>query len=398
MSPGAPPWRPREKTWKQHDVRREKGENGERGCARDDSDDEFFVFTFPPIFFSPSSASSFFQPLFFSFSIFSSSSSPAAGSGAAPQETKRKETYIPPGVFGEDNDDESGEEQEREAKKRKEKKRDEGDEEEKASSAAAAAAAAAAAPPPHKPARNIDRVLAELKRKQEAREAAAAGRGRRSRSGVGELDDDGGDLDDRREQKNRDPSSSSSSSLSTNLHVSNLDPHLVDEASLLARFGAFGRVASVKIMWPFTEEERARGANSGFVAFMGRVDAERALRAGARGYVMKHEGGAMLLAAIRAVLGGKIHVSDQMSGRILETYSSPSAHIGVAGLSDREFEVLELLGGGLSTQEIGKRLSLSPKTVDSHRSNIKAKLRLEKMPELVAFAARWISSEAPAKE
>ena len=126
--------------------------------------------------------------------------------------------------------------------------------------------------------------------------------------------------------------------------------------------------------------------------------AERALRAGARGYVMKHEGGAMLLAAIRAVLGGKIHVSDQMSGRILETYSSPSAHIGVAGLSDREFEVFELLGAGLSTQEIGKRLSLSPKTVDSHRSNIKAKLRLTKMPELVAFAARWISSEAPAKE
>ena len=128
------------------------------------------------------------------------------------------------------------------------------------------------------------------------------------------------------------------------------------------------------------------------------IYAERALRAGARGYVMKHEGGARLLAAVRAVLGGKIHVSDQMSGRILETYSSPSAHIGVAGLSDREFEVFELLGGGLSTQEIGKRLSLSPKTVDSHRSNIKAKLRLTKMPELVAFAARWISSEAPAKE
>ena len=128
------------------------------------------------------------------------------------------------------------------------------------------------------------------------------------------------------------------------------------------------------------------------------IYAERALRAGARGYVMKHEGGAKLLAAIRAILGGKIHVSDQMAGRILESYSSPSVHIGVAGLSAREFEVFELIGAGLSTQKIGKRLSLSPKTVDSHRANIKAKLRLTKMSELVAFAARWISAEAPAKK
>ena len=125
------------------------------------------------------------------------------------------------------------------------------------------------------------------------------------------------------------------------------------------------------------------------------IYAERALRAGARGYIMKHEGGAKLLAAIRSILTGKIHVSEQMSGRILENYSAPSVHIGVAGLSDREFEVFELLGSGLSTQKIAKRLSLSPKTVDSHRANIKAKLRLTKMSELVAFAARWISSEAP---
>ena len=123
------------------------------------------------------------------------------------------------------------------------------------------------------------------------------------------------------------------------------------------------------------------------------IYAERSLRAGARGYIMKHEGGAKLLAAIRSILSGKIHVSDQMSGRILENYSALSVHIGVAGLSDREFEVFELLGNGLSTQKIAKRLSLSSKTVDSHRANIKAKLRLTKMSELVAFAARWISSE-----
>ena len=127
------------------------------------------------------------------------------------------------------------------------------------------------------------------------------------------------------------------------------------------------------------------------------VYAERALRAGARGYIMKHEGGEKLLGTIRSVLDGKIQVSEQMSGRILESFSSPvtTEKTGVASLSDREFEIFQLLGAGLSTQKIAKRLHLSPKTVDSHRSNIKAKLRLTKMPELIAFAAKWIASEHP---
>ncbi|MFZ4776250.1 MAG: response regulator transcription factor [Terrimicrobiaceae bacterium] len=128
------------------------------------------------------------------------------------------------------------------------------------------------------------------------------------------------------------------------------------------------------------------------------IYAERALRAGARGYIMKHEGGAKLLVAIRSVLDGKIQVSEKMAGRILEAYSSPGDQIGVAGLSDREFEIFELLGAGLSTPKIGKRLSLSPKTVDSHRANIKSKLHLTKMSELVAYAARWITNEASMSE
>ncbi len=128
------------------------------------------------------------------------------------------------------------------------------------------------------------------------------------------------------------------------------------------------------------------------------IYAERALRAGARGYVMKHEGGAKLLAAIRSLLAGKIHVSERVSGSILESFSTPVAPVGVAALSDREFEVFELIGAGLSTEKIGKRLSLSPKTVDSHRASIKAKLGLGKMSELVAFAARWISGAATVSE
>ena len=127
------------------------------------------------------------------------------------------------------------------------------------------------------------------------------------------------------------------------------------------------------------------------------VYAERALRAGARGYIMKHEGGSKLLAAIRSVMGGKIEVSEQMSERIIEGFSSPAKHAGVEGLSDREFEIFGLLGAGVSTRKIGERLCISAKTVDSHRANIKAKLRIRKMAELVAFAATWVTSELPAK-
>jgi DNA-binding NarL/FixJ family response regulator len=125
------------------------------------------------------------------------------------------------------------------------------------------------------------------------------------------------------------------------------------------------------------------------------IYAERVLRAGARGYIMKHEGGARLLDAIRSVLGGKIQISELMSVRILEAFSNPasSEKPGVEGLSDREFEVFKLLGSGLSTEKIGARLHLSPKTVDSHRANIKSKLHIKKMSEIIAYAANWIASE-----
>ena len=129
------------------------------------------------------------------------------------------------------------------------------------------------------------------------------------------------------------------------------------------------------------------------------IYAERALRAGARGYIMKHEGGAKLLAGIRSILvDGKIQISEQVSGQIMETFSSRSDHPGVEGLSDREFEIFGLIGSGLSTLKIGKRLSISPKTVDAHRSHIKTKLHIKKMAELVAFAARWTASDAIMKE
>jgi DNA-binding NarL/FixJ family response regulator len=128
--------------------------------------------------------------------------------------------------------------------------------------------------------------------------------------------------------------------------------------------------------------------------------ADRVLRAGARGYITKHEGGEKLLRAIRHVLSGKIYVSENMSAHILEIFSggqTVSHRSSVENLSDREFEVFEFVGEGLSTRQIGARLHLSGKTIDAHRANIKGKLGLKTTAELISFAARWIADRAGSK-
>ena len=124
--------------------------------------------------------------------------------------------------------------------------------------------------------------------------------------------------------------------------------------------------------------------------------ADRVLRAGARGYITKHEGGEKLMVAIRHVLSGKIYVSESMSAHILEIFSG--GHPGtdrssIQNLSDREFEVFQALGEGLSSHEIAKKLHLSAKTVDVHRANIKTKLKINTTAELISFAARWTTTQ-----
>jgi len=124
--------------------------------------------------------------------------------------------------------------------------------------------------------------------------------------------------------------------------------------------------------------------------------ADRVLRAGARGYITKHEGGEKLMAAIRQVLSGKIYVSESMSAHILEIFSGGQAvsdRSSIQNLSDREFEVFEALGQGLSSHEIAKKLHLSAKTVDAHRANIKTKLKINTTAELISFAARWTATQ-----
>lgn len=124
--------------------------------------------------------------------------------------------------------------------------------------------------------------------------------------------------------------------------------------------------------------------------------AERVLRAGGRGYIMKQEGGKKLLEAIRQVLNGQIYVSDKISSGILETLSGRPAEASafpIQHLSDREFEVFQLIGLGKGTREIADHLHLSVKTVEVHRLNIKKKLNLKTATDLVRHAVRWLETE-----
>jgi DNA-binding NarL/FixJ family response regulator len=122
---------------------------------------------------------------------------------------------------------------------------------------------------------------------------------------------------------------------------------------------------------------------------------ERVLRAGGRGYIMKQEGGEKILKAMRQVLGGQIYVSEKMSTKLLEIFSGRRVEASsspVEFLTDREFEVFQLIGQGRSTREIAGHLHLSVKTVEVHRLNIKQKLQVSTANELIRYAVRWIES------
>jgi DNA-binding NarL/FixJ family response regulator len=120
--------------------------------------------------------------------------------------------------------------------------------------------------------------------------------------------------------------------------------------------------------------------------------AERALRAGARGYVMKSEGAEKLIGAVRCVLNGAVYLSPVMRDRAVHRFAGGPAAAGAdnaAALSDRELEVFELIGQGLGTRQIAERLHLSTSTVETHRSHIKEKLSLGSATELVRSAVEW---------
>jgi DNA-binding NarL/FixJ family response regulator len=119
--------------------------------------------------------------------------------------------------------------------------------------------------------------------------------------------------------------------------------------------------------------------------------AERALRAGARGYIMKREASEKVLDAIRSVLRGDVFVSDRIAASILDKVSGrPTASRSALDvLSDREMEVLVLIGKGHGSQQIAKELHISVKTVEAHRANIKSKLNLSSSHDLLQCAIGW---------
>jgi DNA-binding NarL/FixJ family response regulator len=129
------------------------------------------------------------------------------------------------------------------------------------------------------------------------------------------------------------------------------------------------------------------------------VYAERALRAGALGYVMKKESTDQLIVAIRKAIKGEYYVSSTVTGVIFNKAlgtqgpGKTSAESPVGVLSDRELEVFEMIGRGMNTREISAALNLSPKTVEAHRLHAREKLRLENAADLILHAMRWVEYE-----
>ena len=124
--------------------------------------------------------------------------------------------------------------------------------------------------------------------------------------------------------------------------------------------------------------------------------AERALRAGAQGYIMKQEASEKILTAIHRVLAGEIYLSEVMKEKMLHrvvSHKKEETGFAIEQLSDRELEVFQLIGNGYSTRQIAERLNLSVKTIDSYREHLKLKLLLENGADLVRYAIQWVKSQ-----
>jgi DNA-binding NarL/FixJ family response regulator len=127
--------------------------------------------------------------------------------------------------------------------------------------------------------------------------------------------------------------------------------------------------------------------------------AERVIKAGGRGYIMKQEGPEKIVQAVRKVLSGGISVSERIAAQILDAMSGGKSgksgtSSSVSTLTDREFEVYRLLGQGKEPHEIARTLHLSIKTVDTHRAHIRQKLGLRNATELIHHATRWVGEQS----
>jgi DNA-binding NarL/FixJ family response regulator len=125
--------------------------------------------------------------------------------------------------------------------------------------------------------------------------------------------------------------------------------------------------------------------------------AERCLRAGAKGYIMKQQATEKVVTAIRKVLNGQVYLSDKMAAKMMCKLVGSGPEIGASPidhLSDRELEVFLLLGQGHGTRQIAEKLHLSIKTIETYRAHIKEKLNLASATELLQYAIQWVSSRS----
>jgi DNA-binding NarL/FixJ family response regulator len=128
------------------------------------------------------------------------------------------------------------------------------------------------------------------------------------------------------------------------------------------------------------------------------VYAERMLSAGASGYIMKHAASDQFIVALRRVLDGGIYVSEAVGSKMIEKFAAGSAYVSanpVDSLTNRELQVLHMIGKGLSTRQTAETLNLSIKTVESHRQRIKRKLSLTNSAQLMQYAVNWYAGREP---
>lgn len=126
------------------------------------------------------------------------------------------------------------------------------------------------------------------------------------------------------------------------------------------------------------------------------IYAQRALRAGAKAYVMKKESPSKVIDAIRKIIQGEIYVSPSVADQVLHQIVSGPGNVStspVDRLTDRELEVVQLIGRGLSSREVAESLHLSVKTIESHRAHVKEKLSLRNATELVQFSVQWVDQQ-----
>ena len=171
--------------------------------------------------------------------------------------------------------------------------------------------------------------------------------------------------------------------------IEELDPDVVVVDITLKGSDGIELLKDMKIRWPSLPALVFSMHNESFFA-------ARVLHAGARAYVSKRESPAKLIDAIRSVLQGGLFVSERMTSAIVQRFvmgRSDTNRSRVGGLTDREFQVFQMIGEGLQTREIAERLHLSIKTVETHRERIKKKLDLDSATKLAKYAIQWAQME-----